>query len=80
MKGLVKRNTHVQYESPISSGLKAMEKVKVFKSRSNFKVKVTKSKIMVQYEGSCHRQTHVQYESPIFSGLKVVAKVKVFQK
>ena len=37
--GLVIRNTHVQYESPISPGKKVMAKVKVFKSRSNFKVK-----------------------------------------
>ena len=30
VKGLVSRNTHVQYESIISSGLKVMAKVKVF--------------------------------------------------
>ena len=30
VKGLVTMNTHVQYESPISSGLKVMAKVKVF--------------------------------------------------
>ena len=30
MKGLVTRNTHVQYESPTSSGKKVMAKVKVF--------------------------------------------------
>ena len=30
LKGLVTRNTHVQYESPITSGLKVMAKVKVF--------------------------------------------------
>ena len=29
VKGLVKRNTHVQYDSPTSSGLKVMAKVKV---------------------------------------------------
>ena len=29
-KGLVTRNTHVQYESPITSGKKVMAKVKVF--------------------------------------------------
>ena len=28
-KGLAKRNTHVQYESPTSSGLKVIAKVKV---------------------------------------------------
>ena len=30
MKGLVTRKTHVQYESPITSDLKVMAKVKVF--------------------------------------------------
>ena len=30
MKGLVTRITHVQYESPITSGKKVMAKVKVF--------------------------------------------------
>ena len=30
MKGLVTRNTHVQYESPITCGKKVMAKVKVF--------------------------------------------------
>ena len=30
VKGLVTRNTHVQYESPISSGFKVMSQVKVF--------------------------------------------------
>ena len=35
VKGLVTRNTHVQYESPISSGKKVMAKVKVFIHASN---------------------------------------------
>ena len=35
VKGLVTRNTHVQYESPISSGKKVMAKVKVFVHASN---------------------------------------------
>ena len=56
VKGLVTRNTHVQYESPITSGNKVMAKVKVFKSRSNFKVKVTRSKITVPCERSCHKE------------------------
>ena len=30
VNGLVIRNTHVQYESPITSGKKVMDKVKVF--------------------------------------------------
>ena len=48
VKGLVTGNTHVQYESPITSGKKIIAKVTVFYlSRSNFKVKVTRSKILV---------------------------------
>ena len=35
MKGLVTRNTHVQYESPITSSLKVMTKVKVFVYAAN---------------------------------------------
>ena len=35
MKGLVTMNTHVKYESPISSGKKVMAKVKVFVHASN---------------------------------------------
>ena len=35
MKGLVTRNKHVQYESPISSDKKVMAKVKVFVHASN---------------------------------------------
>ena len=77
VKGLVTRNTHVQYESPITSGKKAMAKVKVFKSRSNFKVKVTRSKIMVLCERSSYN-TYVQYESPITFGKKIVAKDQFF--
>ena len=30
VKGLVTRNTHVQYESPITSGKKVMAKVNIF--------------------------------------------------
>ena len=56
VKGLVTRNTHVQYESPITCGKKFMSKVKFFKTRSNFKVKVTRSKIMVPGERSCHKE------------------------
>ena len=46
----------MQHESPITSGLKVMAKVKFFKSRSNFKVKVTRSNIMVPCERSRHRE------------------------
>ena len=65
MKGLT-RNTYVQYESHNSSGLKVMAKIKVFKRRENFKVKVIWSKYPCAYE------------SLITSGKKVMANVKVF--
>ena len=58
---------------------KLWPRLKFFISRSNFKVKVTRSKIMVPCEKSCHKK-YVQYESLISSGKKVVAMVKVFQK
>ena len=57
---------------------KLWPRLKFFKSRSNFKVKVTRSKLMVPCERSFIRNTHMQYESPISSGKKVMAKVKVF--
>ena len=46
----------MQYESPTTSGKKVMAKVKVFNSMSNFKVKVTRSKIMVPCKRSCHKE------------------------
>ena len=46
----------MQYESSIPSGSKAMAKVKVFQNRSNLKVKVTRSKINVPCERSCHKE------------------------
>ena len=42
--------THVQYESPISYGLKVMAKVNVLTVGQTFKFKVTKLNIMVQCE------------------------------
>ena len=59
---------------------KLWPRLKFFKSRSNFKVKVMRSKIMYHVQGLITRNTHVQYESPITSGKKVIAKVNVFQK
>ena len=54
VKGLVIRNTHVQYESSISSGWKLWPTLKFFKNRSNFKV--TRPKIMVPSARSCHKE------------------------
>ena len=56
MKVFVTRNTHVQFESLISSGMKVIAKVKVFNRSSNFKVKVTRSKVLVLCERSCHKE------------------------
>ena len=54
---------------------KLWPRLKLFKSRSNFKVKVTRSKIRVPCERPCHKE----YESPtgISFSKQVMAKVKV---
>ena len=59
---------------------KLWPRLKFFKSRSNFKVKVTIQKLWYHVKGFVTRNTHVQYESPISSDIKVTAKVKVFSK
>ena len=46
----------MKYESPTSSGKEAIAKVKVFQSRSNFKVKVIRSLILVPIEISFHKE------------------------
>ena len=56
VKVLVTRNTYVQYKSPISSGKKVMSNVNVFRRISNFKVKVTRSKIIVPCGRSYHKK------------------------
>ena len=57
---------------------KLWQRLKFLKSRSNFKVKVTSSKLWNDVKGIVTRNTHVKYKSS--SGLKVMAKVKVFEK
>ena len=57
---------------------KLWPRLKFFKSRSTFKVKVTRSKLWHHVKGLVTRNTHVQYESPISSSKKVMAKVEVF--
>ena len=59
---------------------KLWPRLKFFKSRSNFKVKVTRSLLCYHVKGLVTRNTHVQYESPISPDKRVMAKVKVFQK
>ena len=57
VKGLVTRNTHMRYESCISSGKRVTATVKYFqKLQVKFKVKVTRPIIMVPSERSCHKQ------------------------
>jgi hypothetical protein len=55
-KGLVKRNIHMKYKSPITYHSKYMTKLKFLKSGSNFKVKVRMSNIIVLLEHSCHKE------------------------
>jgi hypothetical protein len=47
----------MKYQSPITYHLKDMANVKVFlKIRSNFKVKVSRSKILVPIEKPCYEE------------------------
>jgi hypothetical protein len=46
----------MKYESHITYHSKDMANVKFLKSRSNFKVKVTRSKVLVSIERSCHKE------------------------
>ena len=79
VKGLVTKNTHVQYESPITSGKKVMAKVKVFSKVGQTSRSMSRGqKLWYQVKGLVTRNTHVQYESHITSGKKVMSKVKVF--
>ena len=81
VKGLVTKKTHVQYESPISSGEKVMAKVKVFqKVGQTSRSRSRGQNLWYHVKGLVTRNTYVQYESPISSGKKVMAKVKVVQK
>ena len=56
----------MKYESPNSSGWEVTAKVDFLKSRLNIKVKVTRSKILVLMERSCHKE--FTYEIPTCSG------------
>ena len=58
---------------------KLWPRLKFFKSKSNFKVKVRGQKLWYHVKGLFTRNTHVQYGSPISSGKKVTAKV-IFSK
>ena len=66
IKGLVTRNTHVKYESPVSSGKKVMAKFKVFQKK--VKLQGQGKKLQYHVKILVKRNTNVQYESPITSG------------
>ena len=69
----------MQYESPISSGLKFMDKVNFFSKVGQTSMSRSQGqKLLYHVKGIVTMNTHVQYESPITSGKKVMAKVKVF--
>ena len=69
----------MQYESPTSSGLKVMAKVKFFsKIGQTLRSRSQCQKLWHQQKCLVIRITHVQYESPTSSGLKVIDKVKVY--
>ena len=58
--------------------MKLWPRLKFYKSRSNFKVKVTRSKILVPVERSCHMEYTLKYESSTYSSSWVIGKVKIF--
>ena len=78
VKGLVTRNTTVQYESPITFSKKVMAKVKVFsKVGQTSRSRSRGQKCWYHVKGLVTRNTTVQYESPFTSSKKVMAKVEV---
>ena len=56
MKGFVTRNTHVQYESPISSGKEVTTKVKDFQKYVKLQGQGPKVKITKPCEMSCYKE------------------------
>jgi hypothetical protein len=46
----------MKYKSPLTYHSKDMANVEVMESGSNFKVNVTRSKIMVALESPCHKE------------------------
>jgi hypothetical protein len=78
-KTLVTMNMHMKYKSSITYHSNNVTNVTVFKSRSNLKVNITISKIMVPIERSCCKEHWpMEYESPITYHSKDTANVKVF--
>ena len=83
-KGLVTRNTHAKYQSPISYGVKDMTKVKVFwkfsESRSKVNVKVKRSINLVQMERSFHKKYTCKILKPYLYRFKRYGKYLKFIK
>jgi hypothetical protein len=69
----------MKYESSITYQSKDVANVKFLKSRSKFKVKAGKSKILVQIERSSIRNTHMKYKSSITYYSKDMANVNVLK-
>ena len=62
----------MQYESPITSGLKVMAKVKVFsKVGKTSRSRSLGQKLRYHVKGLVPRNTHMKYERSIISGLEV---------
>ena len=61
MKGLVTRNTHVQYESSTTSGKKIMAKVKVFSKVGQTSMsRLQGQKLYYHVKGLVIRNTHMK--------------------
>ena len=60
--------------------LKVISMVKVFKNRSNFKVKVTGLKCWYSWQGLVTRKTHDEYQSSGTNCLKVISKINVLDR
>ena len=71
-------NTHVQYESSITSVWKLLRRLKFSKVDQNSRSGSQGQKLWYHVKGFATKNTHMQYESSITSGLKDMAKVKVF--
>jgi hypothetical protein len=64
-KGLIMRYLYLKYQNPILYGLKDIAQVKVFfKTRSKFKIKVTRSKLLVPKERSLHEVSICEISEP----------------
>ena len=75
------KSLNVKYQKPIPYSSKDIAQVKVFfKTGSKFKIKVTRSKLLVKKnKGLIIRYLYVKYQNPISYGSKDIAKVKIFK-